>query len=175
MSEPFDYSQCEVGDSVEVSTQLDFSNPAAGTIAKRDNKTVNIVYLDEQGIQRKLMFCWHESDERCKMPGRFDEAQRTLKGGAEGPPQTGIFRLTRNQNLLQGLHPQMAVMERLLQSIVVRLSKLEEVLGKKAAVEQPAASADCSPAIPSSTEPTPTKRKPGRPRKHAPAREVALT
>ena len=169
MPEPFDYSQCEVGDSVEVSTQLDFSKPAAGTISAKNNSSANIEYLDEAGVPRRLMFCWHESDARCKKPGRFEEAQRLLKGGGDGPPQTGIFRLTRNQNLLQGLPEKLAAMERLLQTVIVRLSNLEAAK-RSSDPSQPPAEATAFPA-----ESAPQKRGPGRPRKHAqPAKEAAL-
>lgn len=122
----FDYSQLSIGDTVEVSTQSDFSKPSIGVIANVMPDCVNVLYTAPDAGQLLLMFCWHVEDDRAKIPGKFEEAQRALGEDEINVPQTGLFRIGATQSFLNGLPGRMAALERLVHEMAERVAVAEE-------------------------------------------------
>ena len=122
----FDYDQVRMGDIVEVSTTCPFDKPLYGHVTEAFHDCVNIRAMIGQE-ERLLYFCWHEDDERAN-PERFLAAQKMLSESesSEHGPQTGIFRIARNQQILQELPDKMAVLERLVERLSARVVALEE-------------------------------------------------
>jgi hypothetical protein len=120
----FDYSQLKRGDSVEVSTQPDFSNPVAGTVTKVEADCAFIQVLGSPNPP--LEFCWHLEDERmAEGHERFNAQQELLSGDGEQGPRSGVFIKSRNQELIESLPERLDAIERLLTTLGVRVSALE--------------------------------------------------
>jgi len=144
------------GDSVEVSTNREFTDSMYGEIISVGNNAVNIRYTAEQewGI---LRFCWHEDDPRMQDLGKLESAMDRNTDDASGEIHMGIFRLTRSQKTLNEAPARMlalsekidamdAVIERLTRKVAA-LDPSGKARGRKVKSEEKAHAADLRKAV----------------------------
>lgn len=141
----YDYSQFRIGDNVEADTDPNMTSPSLGQIINVGDGAIDILITQENGVY-PLHSCWHVDDERAQDPGRFREAQELWTDDETNAVQMGVFRLTRNQELLIGLEAKLRAIESSIEGLVVRVSEVESKV--RNAVQPP------------------PKRKPGRPPKN---------
>jgi len=171
--QPFDYSLLNVGDLVEVSTQLDFSEHIGGIVVNPHRDCADILFADgEQGL-RILRFCWHIDDERTSLPGKFEESQE-LETGPNTAPMKGIFRLSKGQELLNALPDRLSRIEQRLAAIerqvdhLVTESRLQAMQPDEPQIDPVAAPKPRPVPIAPVTYPADQPRRRGRPRKLVP-------
>lgn len=143
----FDYSQVNVGDAVEVSTEYPFQKPVSGKVVKADGMSCHI-QIDGSPFP-PLEFCRHVDDDWLgEGPDKFNEQKRLLSGEGmigqnEGGPRTGIFRLSTNQKLLNEFPSVVNALRRQVATLTMEVAGIKERLADE----------------------EPRKRGPGRPRK----------
>lgn len=122
----FDYSTLKSGDLVDVSTEWDFSNPVAGVVWKPEPDCAFIQVLGSP--DPPLEFCWHREDDRVLAgPEQFKYQQDLLSGAGETEhtgPRTGVFQLSRSQELIEAMPQKMAAFERQLMELTARVAEL---------------------------------------------------
>lgn len=121
----FDYSTLKRGDSVEVSTMPDLSNPVAGVVTDVRPNGAFIKVLNSPFPP--LEHCWHIDDDRLKNGYEQFNYNQDLLSGEDQPygPRTGVFKKSRNQALIESLPEWKAAVDRMLAAFEVRLRKLE--------------------------------------------------
>jgi hypothetical protein len=144
----YDYSQFRVGDFVEADTDPNMSAPCFGQLSRVAENACDLLIYRDTGAY-PLHSCWHVDDERAQDPGRFREAQELWIDDDTQAVQMGVFRLTRNQEILNALPRKIQALETSIEAIVIRITAME------------------------SKTVTPQAPKRGRPRKIQPAKPPA--
>lgn len=130
----FDYlGKVFVGDTVEVSTNRELTDPKFGEVIKVGANAVNIRYFTETEFGA-YKFCWHMDDPRMQELGKWEASRDRNTNDVTGEIGTGIFRFTRNQKILSELPRRMAELAERLSAqdaMMERLARRIDALERK--------------------------------------------
>jgi len=136
----FNYKQLKINDMVEVVIDI-ARDPQTGKILMHDVHPGSVVkaYHDGADIllnspslgQILIEWCLHIDDDRCAEIGPVEERIQESRDVLTNRPGSGVFRLSRNQQILIGLEDRLISQQQLLDALVVRVATLEDQFKEK--------------------------------------------